>query len=72
MILLDLPSFSMKDMLKRNFPKRCSCGHAYTYRQWLLLPLLGRVEYDWGEVQEMRNCICGSTLAISLIEGEPE
>lgn len=69
---LDLPAFDMREVVRRNFPKTCSCGIRYTFKRWNRLPLLGHAEYEWGEVQEMRNCSCGSTMAIQLVEGEPE
>lgn len=56
----------------QNFPKRCSCGRAYTQEQWLKLPGKKIWELPWGEVQELRNCPCRSTMAIVLVEGDPE
>jgi hypothetical protein len=67
-----LPAFELGRAVRRNFPRVCSCGRRYTYKAWQRLPLLGQTEYDWGEVLEYRNCACGSTMAIQLVEGEPE
>jgi hypothetical protein len=39
--------------------KTCGCGQSYTAVTWKLLKLLGRVEG-----LELRNCGCGSTLAV--------
>jgi len=36
------------------------------------LHFVGYQHYEWGEVQELRNCVCGSTLVVVVIEGEPE
>lgn len=52
--------------------KRCSCGRAYTEAQWKTLPFVGIQKYPWGEVQELRNCVCKSTMTIVLDPGEPE
>jgi len=52
--------------------KKCSCGRTYTKAQWKKLPFVGYQKYEWGEVQEMRNCVCGSTMVIVIIEGDPE
>ncbi len=55
------------------FPKVCNnCGRRYSLFGWETLPLLGSTEYPWGEVGEYRNCPCGSTLYVLLVEGEPE
>jgi hypothetical protein len=60
-------------VLRREFPKRCNkCGTVYTFKRWQRLPLLGLQNTDWGEILEFRNCACGTTLAIQLVEGEPE
>jgi hypothetical protein len=36
-----------------------------TLEEWRKLPLCGYQFHPWGEYQELRNCTCGSTLAIS-------
>jgi hypothetical protein len=52
--------------------KKCSCcGKTFTQAEWLALPSVGLQKYPWGEVQEMRNCPCASTLAIVLEIGDP-
>lgn len=56
----------------KNFPKKCSCGRSYSEARWKMLPYVGTQEYPWGEVQELRNCVCNSTMSIVLVEGEPE
>jgi len=52
--------------------KKCSCGLAYTKAQWDQLYYVGQQKFDWGEEQELRNCVCGSTMAIVTVEGDPE
>ena len=50
--------------------KACGCGLSYDVAAWSALPLVG-VQRDEVEALEMRNCACGSTLAVSLciVEG---
>ncbi len=50
--------------------KRCACGVAYTRKQWEALPEVATQRFDWGEVQQMKNCTCGSTMAVVLEPGE--
>jgi hypothetical protein len=52
--------------------KRCSCGRTYTYAQWQRLPDKRIWELPWGEIQELRNCVCRSTMNIVVQEGTPE
>lgn len=53
-------------------PKRCgTCGKTYDDAQWTKLPLVGYqvippYDDDLGEVLEMRNCGCRSTLALQM------
>lgn len=52
--------------------KVCSCcGMTHTAEQWDALPLVGVQRYPWGEVHELRNCACHSTLALVLEPGVP-
>ncbi len=51
------------------WPKRCGCGQTHTPEQWACLQLVGNVG-DAVETLEMRNCGCGSTLAIVVAGGE--
>jgi hypothetical protein len=46
--------------------KRCACGVGHTADGWRRLRLLGVQDLGDGERAELRNCICGSTLAIEL------
>jgi hypothetical protein len=44
--------------------KRCTCcDRPYTEHGWKLLPKIG-MHRDWVEELELRNCPCGSTLAV--------
>jgi len=52
--------------------KKCSCGLPYTEEEWKQLYFVGYQRFDWGEEQELRNCVCGSTLAVVTVEGDPE
>jgi len=58
-------------------PCRC-CGRAHNWHQWNRLDFVGLQFWDWTktpdtedpqhEVQESRNCQCGSTLVVDLLE----
>ena len=50
----------------------CACGMVYPPDMWERLDMCGIQSLEWGEVLELRNCVCGSTLAKVLEEGEPE
>jgi len=50
----------------------CSCGRVYTAIRWAMLPLCGHHEFEWGEILELRHCVCGSTRAVQICAGEPE
>ncbi len=66
-----LPALEQVAALKRNFPKLCTnCGRRYTLKRWNRLPNARLWKMPWGEVQELRECVCGSTLSIILLEGE--
>jgi len=46
------------------WPKACRCGEAWAREAWAKLILVGHTEApDEGEI-ELRNCTCGSTLAV--------
>ena len=52
--------------------KVCSCGKVYSQKMWDELPSLGTSEYPWGEIQDFKNCECGTTMTLTIVEGEPE
>lgn len=61
-----------------NFPKRCACGLVFlneaAWKELLYVGVIGPYLFapdEDPEHLEMRNCPCGSTLAIDLTEGQP-
>jgi len=48
------------------FPKVCPCGARYSPRAWGELALVGRMDDGDGGDLELRNCACGSTLAVGV------
>lgn len=44
--------------------KRCSCGKEYDPDEWQNLPYVGVWDLGIGTVLSLRNCSCGSTLAV--------
>lgn len=52
--------------------KKCGCGREFTRKTFDNLPQLPNWEWEWGEVQEVRNCQCGSTIVVVIKEGTPE
>lgn len=48
--------------------KECSCGRSYDAVAWAALPFVAEIDNgrDAGEHIELRDCICGSTLAREL------
>ncbi|MCK4792799.1 MAG: hypothetical protein KAV87_54220 [Desulfobacteraceae bacterium] len=49
---------------KERIIKRCSCKRKYTEAQWKELRYVGEMKGIDGEVAELRDCFCGSTLLI--------
>lgn len=58
--------------MKKEIFKQCSCGRTYTKEEWEQLPNRQLWELSWGEVLELRDCVCRSTMSIQLKAGEPE
>lgn len=51
--------------------KSCACGAAYSLQDWAALRLVGYQKIKEGEpVLEMRECRCGSTLAVKHVCAE--
>lgn len=52
--------------------KHCDCGAGYTKECWADLPYLGRLQ-AFGDMAaiELRNCVCGSTIAVKVDDGPP-
>ncbi len=51
--------------------KNCACGRAYTFEQWLALPLCGRMHLPDATI-ELRNCTCESSLAMSIDDDDDD
>lgn len=51
-------------------PKTCACGRVYPPSLWRALPLVGYcaagLDGDDTRGLELRNCLCGSTLAVEV------
>ncbi len=47
------------------WPKQCGCGCSYTEHEWALLKFVGTMVDDV-ESCELRNCACGSTIAMPI------
>ena len=57
--------------------KHCACGRVLDEAAWRELRLVGGMDPEDDErpeyILELRNCICGTTLAIErLVESKPE
>lgn len=50
--------------------KRCSCGREYTRESWEALQYVG-VQIDDVETFELKNCLCGSTIAVAIARPPP-
>jgi hypothetical protein len=50
------------------FIKTCGCGLTYSRLQWSKLPFVGVqvLDPETGELADLRNCACGSTLSVLL------
>lgn len=55
------------------FPKVCGCGRVHDRAGWNALPRAERFNglyFDSVETIELRHCYCGSSIAVSLGEGD--
>jgi hypothetical protein len=54
--------------------KRCTCcGTSYSLQEWHELPLIGRMPVEMREPGEpaeleLRNCSCGTTLSVGIMD----
>lgn len=48
--------------------KRCGCGRAHTYAQWVALEYVGRMADGCGGFLALRNCACGSTISVDAAD----
>ena len=54
----------MSDAHHQSWPKICRCGASWSAETWATLALVGYADgAEDGEI-ELRNCRCGSTLAV--------
>lgn len=53
--------------------KVCACGRSFTRSTWSALPFVGTADNgrERGELLELRNCLCGSTISIAIGEHAP-
>jgi hypothetical protein len=47
--------------------KSCRCGCSYTESEWATLKSIGLMSDGDGGQLSLRNCACGSTLAIPVV-----
>ncbi len=52
-------------VLDQDVHKACACGRTFTAHEWSLLVLVGEM-VDEVESIELRNCPCGSTIAVTV------
>ena len=66
--LLRTPGATQPSPMTSRVVKECTCGEAYSYDAWLALRLCGRmhVANPVNTTVELRNCVCGSTLALPV------
>ena len=61
------PEETAVQQLRPELVKTCACGRELSLKQWLSLPVCGRMHVPArGVVVELRNCTCGSSLAVEL------
>lgn len=51
--------------------KTCACGRTYTRAEWNKLRLVGE-QVDDVERAELRDCVCGSTIALGSVRARVE
>jgi hypothetical protein len=49
---------------RASWPKSCRCGATWSEPEWRELPFVGYAENGDGGELELRNCTCGSTIAV--------
>lgn len=47
--------------------KQCACGAVHTHTEWIRLPFVGHQPDYVGGLLELRNCGCGSTIAVQVV-----
>lgn len=53
-------------MIAFDNPKRCACGASYNAAGWADLKYKGRMRQKDAPTLELRDCVCGSTLAVEV------
>jgi len=65
------PAAPQGETLPRDVVKRCSCGREFTRAQWFSLERCGRLHLVRRRaVVELRNCTCGSSMALQVDDPE--
>lgn len=54
------------------WPKKCACGAEHTRDGWRKLAFVGRLPSCGEDALEIRNCVCGSSIAVEIREIEEE
>jgi hypothetical protein len=49
-----------------SWPKTCRCGEAWSRAEWAELPPIGRYRAGRDGWLELRTCVCGYAIAITL------
>lgn len=60
------------ESFERGAFKHCACGRKYNKAQWDKLPNKHIIRYPWKQVEETRDCECGSTIHATVEKGDPE
>ncbi len=47
--------------------KFCGCGRSFLRREWAALPAVGHQRFPDEFPLELRNCPCGTTLAVNVL-----
>ena len=53
---------------KPRWPKACGCGEVWSRTEWPELPPIGRYLAGTDGWIELRTCVCGATLVVTVAE----
>jgi hypothetical protein len=56
------------ELFQRAWPKACSCGMKHTEASFQSLPLVGVLPAEDIPPLEHRNCSCGTTLVVPVVD----
>jgi hypothetical protein len=59
---------TVSDPTRVRWPKRCACGAQYSRAEWTKLALVGRLTAADNDRLEIRNCVCGSSIAVEIAD----